>query len=518
MSYMSGVLEVSPRSGWVSAGEPVSGPAANLGVVSGLVVHYPGGAVVEPVDMPARLRAEHHDYLVRRRYSLGYNWVIDGGGRVWEVRGFDIQCAANGTNSWNRRALAVQFVVSNGAAASDAQVWAFQQLRASIETRLGRPVRVYGHREVRNREWPAVYTAAPWPTECPGEGIWGQMQTGVLDNPVATPAPAPAVPALAPPVVSAMRLHTKGALAVDYATGSRFDPNNLARRGVQLIMRYLPGGGGSWKHVTGAEMARIHQAGIGFLGHFEAGASDALGGEPVGRAHGRAASLGAQSVGIPPIFPITFAIDFGATQTQIEQAVIPYMRGVAETCWHPVWVYGSANVVDACMFTGVAKGAVQTVAWSHGRVSAHANILQRSTITSSGLVGLSGLDECVVLKPSVSWLPGVSAPLPPPTPAPPYNPLAPWEDTMFRIDYQPNTPDWVQLVSTGTAIRHVSQFTYAGVLNRVQADRPPVVVSRDELLAILDSCRLDGTHPCPAPWREDPEIVWRWVAMGGTAE
>ena len=95
-------------------------------------------------------------------------------------------------------------------------------------------------------------------------------------------------------------------------------------------------------------------------------------------------------------------------------------------------------------------------------------------------------------------------------------PLIVQEDTdMMILDSQPGQPAWVRLVSTGTHLAHVVDGLYSNVLDRALPSQAPVVVSRDELLSTIRSTVIKPGQPCPWPWRDDGEIVLRWVEAGG---
>ena len=108
-------MTIIPRTAWEDPAVPVTGPVAQLGIVSAIVWHYPGGntgTLETDGQKAAYLRAEQRDYVSNRGYSLGYNWTIFPDGSCWEARGLLYQSAANGSSSWNEHGFAAQFAIT----------------------------------------------------------------------------------------------------------------------------------------------------------------------------------------------------------------------------------------------------------------------------------------------------------------------------------------------------------------------------------------------------------------------
>jgi hypothetical protein len=173
-----------PRTDWQTAAQPVTGPAIDWTQIVRIVVHYPGGNVNKPYDTASRLRAEQAMYLRKTPpYSLGYNWMVDEAGHVWEVRGWDIRCAAN--SEVNPTSVAIQIIVDDQDAANPAQVQAVRELVAEIRRRkAGLPIVTHASVATNSSHTP-----------CPGTGITPQVASGAFE-PVADPIdPAPQPPA-----------------------------------------------------------------------------------------------------------------------------------------------------------------------------------------------------------------------------------------------------------------------------------------------------------------------------------
>jgi hypothetical protein len=159
------------------------------------------------------------------------------------------------------------------------------------------------------------------------------------------------------------------------------------------------------KDLTAAQMKRYRAAGLLVGLVFETTAARAKAGRAAGRADCAFAEAEAAKRGYPPGCVIFYAVDFDATARQI----LPYFRGIKETHARYGWgAYGSAKVIGAVRPLAPAA-AWQTVAWSGGVVSPHADIYQRAEHTRRAIkgVGRSAYDEDVLIRPCPLW--GVEA-------------------------------------------------------------------------------------------------------------
>lgn len=172
------MVAIRPRTDWQSPAQPVVGPAIALRSVTLLPAHYTAAATV-PADTAAYLRSIQNDYTVNRGYSIGYNLAVDRAGVAWELRGFDIKCAAN--KGMNDVTIAVLCLVDGPAAMNPAMVDTFRQLGAEAQRRVGADLLVVGHRDIGA-------------TACPGDGIYHQVVTGQLEPADAAPIPEPPEP------------------------------------------------------------------------------------------------------------------------------------------------------------------------------------------------------------------------------------------------------------------------------------------------------------------------------------
>lgn len=167
-------LTIRPRTDWQSPSQPVVGPRMVLSTVNLLPAHYTAAATI-PSDTAAYLRAIQNDYTVNRGYSIGYNFAVDQAGVAWQLRGFDIKCAAN--KGMNEVTIAVLCLVDGPAAMSPVMVDTFRELGAEAVRRVPPGLLVVGHRDIGS-------------TACPGDGIYHQVVTGQLE-PATTPQPSP---------------------------------------------------------------------------------------------------------------------------------------------------------------------------------------------------------------------------------------------------------------------------------------------------------------------------------------
>jgi hypothetical protein len=180
------------RSEWLG-GLAFDGPSFEWSDVDLFVIHYPGGDELptgDPGETPEQfarhLRGSHQYYLTDRGYSYGYNAVIDWRGETWQVRGEDFECAAN--KYVNGRSFAVQLVVDRKDPATAAQVDATNRMYAQACASAGRELKILGHWQTTVKP----YTSSTSPgTDCPGTGIFVQIQAGQFGYPKTPQPPVP---------------------------------------------------------------------------------------------------------------------------------------------------------------------------------------------------------------------------------------------------------------------------------------------------------------------------------------
>lgn len=197
-------LNVRRRSEWLGSTRWLgSGSKMSKAAVTDLVVHYPGhdNLPASQSAVPARLRSEQDFYLRKSSpYDLGYNWVIDPWGGVWEVRGWEWRNAANGSqrpSNWNAVSVSVQFQTRLDGRPTVAQLDAFVQLYNEATKVFGRRLNVYGHGEGRSRGFSdATVTSCPGPVlvkACVDAVVSAGKSEPAQPKPSPSPSPAPAV-------------------------------------------------------------------------------------------------------------------------------------------------------------------------------------------------------------------------------------------------------------------------------------------------------------------------------------
>jgi hypothetical protein len=133
------------------------------------VIHYTAAPKTpeDYDDVIAKLRQSQKSYAQNRGYSYGYNWQVDRMGRIWEIRGEDFMCAANGNSTSNSQGPAILCLVNGAEPANQAMIESVRTLITYCETKAGRPLNIVGHRDVRA-------------TQCPGEGLYRQIQNNTF--------------------------------------------------------------------------------------------------------------------------------------------------------------------------------------------------------------------------------------------------------------------------------------------------------------------------------------------------
>jgi hypothetical protein len=185
------------------------------------------------------------------------------------------------------------------------------------------------------------------------------------------------------------------------------------------------------KDLTAAQAKAYRKAGhlVGFV--FESTADRAKGGREAGVQDCAFAEAEAAKRGYPEGCVLFYAVDFDVSllQPRTWLQVRAYFRAVkASRARHGWGPYGSRKLVNR-IASLKPDASWQTVAWSAGKVSKHADILQRSTHTRP-IKGIptSGWDEDVLLRPCPLW--GIEAA---PAPKPPkVKPLSRWQRALIR--------------------------------------------------------------------------------------
>jgi hypothetical protein len=94
--------------------EPPKGTTPWRGSVEGIIAHWVGGWVqpdISQVSAKSLLRALQQSAFREGYQDIEYNFAYDGSGRIYELRGWDVESGANGAGTnYNRVAIAVVYL------------------------------------------------------------------------------------------------------------------------------------------------------------------------------------------------------------------------------------------------------------------------------------------------------------------------------------------------------------------------------------------------------------------------
>lgn len=167
---------------------------------------------------------------------------------------------------------------------------------------------------------------------------------------------------------------TKQLLGIDWAWG-RPRAKHLVDAGYRLACRYLSNDPS--KNLDAAERDGLLKAGMDIVVVWESTAGRALQGAGAGREDAHRAVLQLRKLRGPEGMTVFFAVDTATTG----EKVTPYFqaaRAVVHAAGYRIGVYGSYSVVNSLHAAGLVDHVWQTVAWSFGKVSKHADLYQRA--------------------------------------------------------------------------------------------------------------------------------------------
>lgn len=202
----------------------------------------------------------------------------------------------------------------------------------------------------------------------------------------------------------------------DYAFADP-DPGQMRAAGVEIVGRYLWNGG---KGITLAERQKLHAGGLGVFHYYEAGRGYLLTDTGTVRGHGVHAVNIALGLGVPAGCPIVHSIDVDITSsTQLSVLGRSFEQLQQARGRYTIAGYGEADAVDWLRGRGlISEFVVQTVAWSGGRVSEHAAVLQyaiEQNFHGQSVDYLTILNRPAVER-AVWWPSGHNPPAPTPSP------------------------------------------------------------------------------------------------------
>lgn len=148
-----------------------------------------------------------------------------------------------------------------------------------------------------------------------------------------------------------------------------FPANQCRPNGITFVCRYLSA-------VTEEELEDYAHHGIDVVAVFESGARRALDGNAAGAADARYVERRMRDLKIPAGRPCYFTCDTEVAGAGLA-AVRQYVAGAADVLgWHRVGIYGSYTVVEHLHSLNACQFFWQTLAWSSGNWSGHANLRQ----------------------------------------------------------------------------------------------------------------------------------------------
>ncbi|MCC6681922.1 MAG: N-acetylmuramoyl-L-alanine amidase [Phycisphaeraceae bacterium] len=156
-----GPVQAIARSRWTSA-RPVSGRTNPMSGISRITVHHEGSTTFWASDTGStaqRLESIRSYHVRERRFAdIGYHYVIDRAGRVWEARAIQFQGAhVSGQNEHNLGVMCLGNFDKQSP--TEAQLVAVRQTVAAFASYYRVPrSRIYTHRELG-------------PTTCPGANL-----------------------------------------------------------------------------------------------------------------------------------------------------------------------------------------------------------------------------------------------------------------------------------------------------------------------------------------------------------
>lgn len=195
-------------------------------------------------------------------------------------------------------------------------------------------------------------------------GIGNSGMTRLLSRQVAQPQQAQAQPA-----APAQRF------GADWSVPHPPSDKALLAAGVTFACRYLSHTPS--KNLKLLEANHLSSLGIDLVVVWETTAERAAAGHDAGVADATAALAQANHLGMPNDRPIYFAIDFDATDDQLQNDIADYFQGVNEVLGVArTGVYGGFRQVGAMFDAGLVSFGWQTYAWSGGQWDHRAQIQQ----------------------------------------------------------------------------------------------------------------------------------------------
>lgn len=164
------MAKIRPRSAWTSTSNGRAGRGLRNADMLGVTYHWPGGGSnllkLSAGRVAGLLRGWRSHHINGNGWAdIGYNYAIDGKGRIWNLTGLNRGAHAGGTGAGNTRTVGVVLVIGTNETPNRAMLNAAKRLHAYIRTKLPNATRIYGH-----RDWTT--------TTCPGPAVYRAIQAG----------------------------------------------------------------------------------------------------------------------------------------------------------------------------------------------------------------------------------------------------------------------------------------------------------------------------------------------------
>ena len=192
--------DIMPRSSWGARAPKVAAARVSWPSITIVDLHWPASGMAigtEPRSVASALRAWQRFHMDSRGWNdIAYNVAVDLAGRVWMLRGWDVQ---DGGVSGLKTDVTVLSVLGTGERSTEAMrrsiLWCF----AEFERRKGGPLR---------RSWHGALSS----TSCPGPELTAWGRAGF---------PAPAVIPEVPPRVSVPKIDGVKPREIDWRAPSK---------------------------------------------------------------------------------------------------------------------------------------------------------------------------------------------------------------------------------------------------------------------------------------------------------
>ncbi|MFB6630058.1 peptidoglycan-binding protein [Streptomyces sp. NPDC056362] len=242
------MITIIPRDTWGASpwkGTPNTVPLSSR---TEFFVHYDGGHAVTRTGY-AIMRAIEAEHLARGWSGVGYHFVVDQAGNIYEGRGWNLQGAH--CPDHNVSGIGVQIAIGGDQKPSPAALAACRALYEEANRRAGRTLAKRGHKD-------------GFPTDCPGTQLYTWVKAGMPAGGY-TPAPNPGGSLPGGAAVSRKQVTING---LAYGYGAKGD--HVTRVGKALVKagfgtHYTSGPGPVWTDADTRNYAALQKS-LGYGG------------------------------------------------------------------------------------------------------------------------------------------------------------------------------------------------------------------------------------------------------------